>query len=203
MAVITISRQMGSLGDEVAAAVAQRLGYRVVARDLIYQAAQRAGAPEMALAEIDELGLLGVTPSRQTRRAYQAAVRQVMEELAAAGDVVIVGRASSRVLAAYPGSLHVRVVASKATRVQRVAAAAGVTTEAALAQVEQSDRTRRAYLRRHYKVDWDAADLYDVVVNTGRLQVDAAAALICAALRLMAAAQPEASAAAPASPNGR
>lgn len=203
MAVITISRQMGSLGDEVAAAVAQRLGYRVVARDLIYQAAQRAGAPEMALAEIDELGLLGVTPSPQTRRAYQAAVRQVMEELAAAGDVVIVGRASSRVLAAWPGGLHVRVVAPKATRVQRVAEAAGVTAEAALAQVEQSDQTRRRYLRQHYKVDWDAADLYDMVVNTGRLQVDTAAALICAALRLVTAGQPEASAAPPATPNGR
>ena len=53
MAVITLSREMGSLGDDIARAVAARLGLRLVGRELINRAAKEAGAPEVALAEID------------------------------------------------------------------------------------------------------------------------------------------------------
>lgn len=182
MAVITISRQLGSLGDAVAQAVAARLGYGVVGRDVINQAARRAGTPEVALAVIDEFGLLGMTPSARDQRAYQAAIHQVLKEVAARDRVVIVGRAGCVVLADHPNCLHVRVVAPKDVRVARVAQRAQISQEAALAQVEHSDRSRAKYLQRHHGVDWDAADLYDIAVNTARLPVAGAAALVCLAL---------------------
>ncbi len=182
MAVITISRQLGSLGDAVAQAVASRLGYAVVGRDLINQAARRAGTPEVALAVIDEFGLLGMTPSARDQRAYQKAVHQVLAEVAARDRVVIVGRAGCAVLADHPNCLHVRVVAPKAVRVARVADRMQIPQEAALAQVEHSDRSRAKYLRRHHRVDWEAAYLYDIAVNTARLPVAGAAALVCLAL---------------------
>ena len=178
MSVITISRQLGSLGDEVAAAVAARLGYRVVGRDLISQAAHRAATPEMALEVIDELGLLGIAPSAEAQQAYQAAMREVMFELADAEQVVLVGRAGCVLLADHPSALHVRIVAPKAVRAQRVADAKQVNDEAALAQVDMSDRTRALYLRRYHDVDWDATDLFDLVLNTRHLSVDAATTLI-------------------------
>jgi cytidylate kinase len=178
---ITLSRQLGSLGDEVAQAVAAQLGYTVVGRELINQAARQAGAPEMALAVIDELGLLGVSPSAQAQAAYDDAMRQVMADLADVGRSVIVGRAGCVLLAGHPAALHVRVVAPVGVRVARLAAA-GLAPAAAQAQIEASDRTRALFVRRHYGVDWDATDLYDLVVNTGRLTVEAAAALVCLAL---------------------
>jgi cytidylate kinase len=52
MAVITLSRQLGSHGEEIAVAVAQALALRLIDATLINQAAQRAGVPEMALAEL-------------------------------------------------------------------------------------------------------------------------------------------------------
>ena len=184
MSVITISRQLGSLGDEVANEVAARLGYRVVGRDLIYQAARRAHTPEMALEVIDELGLLGIAPSTEAEQAYNEAMRAVMLELAQTGDVVIVGRAGCVVLSDYPAALHVRVVAPPALRAHRVALEKGVGNAAALAQVEVSDRMRALYLRRFHEADWDNTALFDLVVNTRRLSVDDAATLICLAQRV-------------------
>lgn len=52
MTVITLSRQLGSHGEEIAVAVAQELDLRLIDAALINQAAQRAGVPEMALAEL-------------------------------------------------------------------------------------------------------------------------------------------------------
>ncbi len=63
MDVITISRQLGSLGFEVGKIAAEQLDYRLVWRDLINQAASLAGAPEVALAMFDEFNLLGIEPT--------------------------------------------------------------------------------------------------------------------------------------------
>jgi cytidylate kinase len=111
MDVITISRQLGSLGSDVANEVVRRLGFQLVWRDLINQAAIRAGAPDVALATIDDLGLLGISPSAAEQRAYIHAVQAVMEELAHTGSVVIVGRAGQMILRNWPNVLHIQVVA--------------------------------------------------------------------------------------------
>ena len=182
MPVITLSREMGSLGTAIARRVADSLGYRFVWREVINRAASRAGAPEVALAEIDDLGLLGVRPTFRQRRAYRDCVRQVIEELAVQDDVVIVGRAGQVILRDTLNALHVRVVAPLELRIQRTASRQQIPIEAARAQIEESDRTRRAYLRRAYYVDWNAIELYDLVISTRRLTVTAAADLIIRAL---------------------
>jgi cytidylate kinase len=182
MATITISRELGSLGTEVAQAVADRLHFRRVWRDVINEAARRAGDPEVALATIDDLGLLGLRPSRQARQAYLDAVEQVITELAAEGGVVIVGRAGQVILRGRPDVLHVRVMAPAELRAERIARAHNLSMAAAQAQVEASDRARRNYLRQYYRVRWDDPELYDLIINTERLTPKSAADLICQAL---------------------
>jgi cytidylate kinase len=179
MAIVTISRQLGSNGHDVAKQLAERLGYRFTYRDMINEAARRASTPEVALATIDELDLLGLTPAPRERKAYCQAVQQVMMELAQQDNVVILGRAGQIVLRDVPGVLHVRIVAPKELRVQRVAEQHHVSPEAALSQVEASDKNRRNYLRRFYHASWDDPEMYDLVINTARLAVQDAVDLIC------------------------
>jgi cytidylate kinase len=180
---ITISRQVGSLGTEVATVAGQRLGYRVVWRDVINQAALQAGMPEVALAMIDELGLLGLRPPANQTRAYHEAVRRVIEGLAQAGNVIIIGRASQVILRDWPDVLHVRIVAPAIVRAVRVAQEQSISLEAAHAQIEASDRSRRSYLQRYYHVHWHDPDLYDLTINSARLSPTAAADLICQAVQ--------------------
>ncbi|MGE5221806.1 MAG: AAA family ATPase [Omnitrophica WOR_2 bacterium] len=179
--VITISRELGSLGLEIARAVSEQLGFRLVWREYINQAASRAGAPETALEAMDELGLLGVSTSLKSRRAYQKAVHQVIEELAKEGNVIIVGRAGQAILRGYRNVLHVRITAPLQTRIGRVAHFYQINPDCAQAQVEASDRFRRDYLRRNYKSRWDNPHLYDIVLNTEHLSVAEATQIICLA----------------------
>lgn len=173
---------MGSLGDEVAQAIAYRLNYRVVSREIINQAALRSGAPEMALATIDELDLLGIQPTAQARYAYQLAVELVMKELADEGEVVIIGRAGQVILHNHPNVFHVKVIAPSALRAERIARRHNLSLEAAKAQIETSDRNRKNYLKRYYRARWDDPELYDLIINTDRLDPEQAACLICQAL---------------------
>ena len=178
MATITLSRQLGSLGDEVAHRVAQRLGYQVRYHELINQAAQRAGKPEMALAFLDVLGLLDLRPSAQDLLVYQRAMQEIMVEWANTGKVILIGRAGCVLLGGRPDVLHVRVIAPLDVRIERIAQKQGISLSAARTQVEASDRTRQAYLRRQYQSDWDDAQLYDLVLNSGRCSVEQAAQII-------------------------
>lgn len=181
MPIITLSREMGSRGDDVAAAVAQRLGLRLVGRELINRAAKQAGAPEVALAEIDELGLLGVKPSPAALRLYREKVAEVLVELADAGDVLLVGRGGQVVLAGRPGVLRVRIAAPRRQRIATVQERCGVSVAAAAARIDASDRARAGYLQRHHGVRWDDAALYDLIINLAQLDAAAATAAICAA----------------------
>lgn len=185
MTIITISRQLGSLGSQVAYRVAEKLGYRLVWRELINQAARRVGSPELALAEIDELGLLEIRPSPKAWRAYRSVVEEIIHDLAEEGGVVLMGRAGQVILAGRADALHVRIVAPPALRAERLAARLAITGECAAAQVETSDRNRASYLRRMYRARWDDPNLYHLVINTAWLEVESASDLIVAANHLL------------------
>lgn len=181
MPVITLSRQLGSLGDEIAFAVAERLKLRLVGREIINQAARQAGAPEVALAAIDELGLLGVKPSRAAQQQYRATVAQIIGDLVADGNIILVGRGSQVVLAGRPDVLHVRVIAPQALRIRYIQEHYHVSAEAATARITVTDRARADYLRRHYGLRLDTPELYDLILNTAHWRSADAADLICLA----------------------
>jgi cytidylate kinase len=167
------------------------LGYVLARRQIINQAARRAGAPEAALAAIDELGLLDACPSPAECRAYHRAMVQVMHEFRARGDVVLVGRAGQIILRNCPDTLHVRVIAPEAVRVARLVARHGISEQAARARIKASDQSRRRYVRRFYRARWDDPTLYDLVLNTAHMDEPAAVNLIVEAVGGLARARME------------
>jgi cytidylate kinase len=181
MGAITISRQLGSRGLDVANATARLLSFDLVYRELINQAALLAGAPETALAAIDDLGLLGISPPLKARKAYLHAVSTVMYDLAAKGNIVIVGRAGQSILHNAPGVLHVRIIAPEAIRARRVAESRGISLETAQAHIAASDHNRQNYLKRYYGIRWNDPELYHLTINTEYLHPSAAAHIIAQA----------------------
>ncbi len=186
MTIITLSRQIGSGGDELAVLVADHLRLRVIGRDIINQAARQAGVPEVALAEIDELGLLGLKPGKADCERYGATVTAVIQARAAEGHVLLVGRGSQVALAGWPGVLRVRVVAPLALRVRNTQETCQVPEDIASALVATRDQARTAYLQKYFGRDPSDPDLYDMILNMARLSLDAAAEIICEAARQIA-----------------
>lgn len=169
------------MGSEIARILAQQLGFRLAWRDVINEAAQRIGSPDLALHVIDEFGLLGVRPSQDAQRAYQNALSQVLHELAAEGNVIIVGRAGQAILQGHPDMLHVRIIAPAELRAERLMREHQVSLKSAKTMVEASDRARKSFLRKFYGMDWNDPQLYDLTINTAHILPQTAAALIAAA----------------------
>ena len=173
---------MGSLGSIIARQLAEQLQYRLVWRDIINQAAIKAGAPEAALAILDELNLLGLTLTPEVLQAYTAAVKSVMEELASQGRIVIVGRAGQMVLAHHPNVLHVRIIAPFELRAARIAERQNILLASARKQVEASDRNRRIFIKRAYAMNLADPVFYDLIINTRVITPEIACKLIRQAL---------------------
>jgi cytidylate kinase len=202
---ITISRQYGAGGSEVARRVAAALGWRVVDNELVEEVAARAGLPAEDVAEREERvpsfaerlarSLVASTPELfpasvpgGTVPTLQEAdlvrmTETVVAEAAAKGRLVLVGRAASAVLARERDSIHVKLVAPRSYRVQAAAERLGVDLQKAAVAVDESDSTRARYHRQYYHRDWNDPVNYHLVLNTGALGLDGATEVIVAEAR--------------------
>ena len=199
MAVITISRQYGSEGDEIAANVCQILGYQSFDKQLMMRVASEVGLTEGEVVDFTEDQhrvrgfldrLLGspapvVTQSHSWSevKVIDAAdsiplVQSIIRAAYKHDKVVIVGRGGQAVLRSDPGVLHVRIEAPLETRVDRVHLREGLTYELAREVVAQRDRAAADYLKRFYNVDWADSLLYHLILNTGRWGIESASYLI-------------------------
>jgi hypothetical protein len=105
-------------------------------------------------------------------------VEAVMFEMAARDNVVLVGLASTIILGKVPQALRVRVTAPARTRAARVEQGLGLTHEASIDYVHRTDTERAARVKFLYDVDWDDPLLYDLALNTERLDADSGARVV-------------------------
>ena len=99
--VLTLSRELGAGEQGFPPTLGQRLGMKVYDRELLEQEAVRLGLPEAELEMIDERGA-GIFQRFRPGSIYQRyfeALGQLMHELSLRGDVILVGRGGSRILA--------------------------------------------------------------------------------------------------------
>ncbi len=111
--------------------------------------------------------------------------RIVLEEAEAGG--VIMGRNGAFILRGRPGALHVRLDGPLEQRVARAARESGIEVERARKRQKREDQVRADMSIDLY--GWDPRDLdhYDLVLNTGLLDLDTCVAIIVAAARIKAA----------------
>ena len=197
--VITITRQYASGGSEVARLVAAALRWEVIDNEFVDEVARRAGLPPDAVAQREERapGLLErlaralaagspelfiATAAVPRVEPDEAAIVQLTErviaEAAAHGRIVLVGRGAQAVLAQRPDALHVYVVAGKPWRIKLAVEHLEVTPADVEKVVDETDRQRDQYVRTYYGRHRPDVVNYDLVVNTERLGIDGAAALI-------------------------
>lgn len=119
-------------------------------------------------------------------RRFVEVVGEVVKDLAADNNVVILGRASNLVLKGWPGSLHVCTVAPVAYCVETMMRREGVTREVAEKLVAEQERGRTSYFRRFYKAEPLDPLNYHLIINVADFGTDAAARMIVEASNLRA-----------------
>lgn len=209
---ITVARQLGSNGDQLAAALAQALGVPLIERQIVEAAAAAAGVSPDIVEEVEKAptfvermleylgqhaggfdpltdfsmeGSAGATGL--TSDAYRHLIEQVLHRTAETSDAVIVGHGASVVLRDVPGVFRVLVCAPVRVRAQRVQEFEHISYEQAEAKVREDDKRRTDFFNLYYKVNWTNPAVYDLCVNTARITVSTAVEVIRAAHAQVAA----------------
>jgi cytidylate kinase len=188
---LTISREAGSRGAEVAQLVGERLGWAVLDKNLVDRLAGDLKLEPRVLELLDETRinwfsetLLNLFNSRLVaQQGYVELLGKVVALAAASEPVVIVGRGAHLILPPEAG-LRVRVVAPRAARVQWFSQSEGLDPQTAEKRIDAIDSDRRAFVSRNFRRESDDASAYDLVLNTASFGVGGCVEVIYWALEL-------------------
>lgn len=183
--IVTIAREYGSGGGSIARMLAEKLGWKLLDRELILELAKRAHcSPEYAarcdehspsfLSRIMHAYWMGgpdtwaALPVAEIPDADTLATTtgSIIHEAAQLGSCVIVGRGSQCVLRERADAFHVFTYAPRVERVRRLLGRRHVTERDAEAAMMEIDRIRAAYVRRYYDQDWTDRHLYHLMMNS-------------------------------------
>ncbi|MBI4312172.1 MAG: cytidylate kinase-like family protein [Chloroflexi bacterium] len=144
------------------------------------------------------IGVLGLAsyyehlPQPTDANAYRRALEEIVHDLATDDSVVFTGKGTQVMLRQQERAFHVFVTAPLELRVKRIMARNGISEAEARAMIARIDGHRKAYLKRYFKVDLEDLRLYDVVINTAKIDVKTAVDTI---IHLSRSAQSDAAAA--------
>jgi len=180
---LTISRDEGTLGDEIAQALAQRLNWSVYDKEIVNYIANNSHVREDLVRQLDEKsqGLIHETILRLLRmlesspfgsEEYHESLMHALAALATRGNAILVGRGANFALHWSEHGLHVRTTGSLQARVQRLSKSWQVAPDVARQRVLESDEETRTFIRHHFNQDFDDLSFYDLVFNTDRLSVN-------------------------------
>jgi cytidylate kinase len=185
MNVITVSREYGAGGYEVAHLLAEQLGWELLDRELLHRAAAIEHLPDAELERLDEkaVSLADRFRLHPPHQRYLHGLTEAARQAAARGNVVLVGRGTGHLLADFPHTLHLRLVAPLQWRAQRMASKEGWSPELALARCAEQDSTRERFNRYFFGEAPFQLWRYDLTFHTGRVQLGDVAACVAAVIR--------------------
>ncbi len=198
MPVVTISRQFGAGGKTLGKAVADRLGIPFLDNELIQMVARKARVSTNWVASIEKeaggrlLRFISGLVSRSLvdrvldnqrgyidEEIYVDLLHQIISQIAAEGDAVILGRGGQYILRNDPEAYHILLVGDKPDRVRFMEEHYEMPPSRALKVVTMEER-RRANLYRYFgREDYDDPQLYHLSLNMSQVHMDVACRLVC------------------------
>lgn len=188
--VITVSREYGSLGAEIARRVADKLGFECWDQELVHEVATNLSKPAELLESVDEqdrsmvLDLLAALFHKDELEAgaYRRELVRVIQTLSKKGSAVIVGR-GGQFIVPRTSALRVRVVAPFAERVAGIAERQALSREDAERRVREIDQSRAAFMRDNFGGAIEATSNYDLVLDSSAFSLEGSTTIIEHAFR--------------------
>ena len=196
---ITISREAcagaTTLGQHLIPLLDQQLGeegrsWMFLDKDLISHALTKHHLPEYLAQYLPEdripeikgmIGeLIGLHPPLYE---LEQQVAEAILQIAHLGCVIFAGRAAHLITRALPGGLHLRLVASMASRIKRMKELQNCTDAVAETVLRNTDNARRRYVQINFEQDINDPHTYDLIINTDHLTPDTAAHLVVRTLQ--------------------
>jgi len=198
MPIVTISRQYGSGGSEVAERVANALGWHLYDNAMVDEVARRLGMSTAEVSAREErvpsfperiaaamaLGVPEVMPTvadlatEPSEERIVEVTKRVIEEAVQAGPAVLVGRGAQCMLASRADALHVFCYAPADVLASYVITNFGASAAEAHRIVADKNHQREQYVKRYWKRNWRDLSNYHLCVNTAWLGLDGAADVV-------------------------
>ena len=169
--------------DRIVDLVARRLKLQVVDKKSLEHYLVTHGISEESVERYDEKKPGFWDLFSLDRDRYYHYLKASILDAVCEGDHIVVGRGAPVFLAGIPGILHLRIVAPTETRVLRIMEQNSCDEQHARKLLHQSDHNRAGYYHVFFNADWDAPELYDMVVNTATLAPETVADTIHAVLQ--------------------
>jgi cytidylate kinase len=184
---VSIEREFGCGGSEIAARLAELLGWKLWDHELTQELARLTHSTPQAVAQREwrkdpEVyrvfksflrgafeGGLPPTDRLELLDARRIAIvsEQVVNHALSGGPCVIVGRGSQYFLRNRKDVFRVFLYASRNFKIHRLITS-GIPQEKAITDVDTIDRDRAAFVKRYLKLDWPEIHLFDAMFNTER-----------------------------------
>ena len=183
MPIITISRGCYSHGKEIAERVAAVLGYELVSKEILLEASEACHIPEKRLSASihDAPGILERMIHSHERQHYLDCIQSALLDHVKNDNVVYHGMAGHLFLDGIRHAIKIRVIAEMEDRVALVCKTSNIPRNKAIALIDAEDRQREDWYHSVYKKNMNDPRFYDMVLCIGRLTIDDASELICAA----------------------
>ncbi len=185
---VTVARDCGANGDEIARMLAERLGVRCIDRELLDAIAKDAKVDRHLMERLDERissvledwSYSVIWGKDAMRKDYLRHLKNVVVGISLQGGVVV-GRGANYILHR-TNTFRVRVTGSAARCAERVARESGIELEVAEKVVLATNTERRKFIRQTFDRDWNDPTWYDMTLNTDRFQAAQCVGLIVAAM---------------------
>ncbi|MGQ9747862.1 MAG: cytidylate kinase family protein [Candidatus Caldatribacteriaceae bacterium] len=170
--ILTISREVESLGDEIALKLSKKLGFEMIDKDrwasFLEEECRLPFEPPL---EEDE------------RKEWMMAVRKVLHDKGKKRPFVLLGRGGQKILEGLDFVFHILVVAPTEIRLQRIMEKYHQNEVTASRILAEQDLQRERFLLRHFGIDWKNPLYYNLVLNTGFFRVEEACYVVIEAMR--------------------
>jgi cytidylate kinase len=175
---ITVSEMLGSGGENVARKVAETLHYPFYAKEELYQAADKMGyLADVSHLELKSPHLLEKYFSDKPK-IYLDRFQAVIYEVAKKGNALFFGKGSQLLLHNFDCALHVLVTGSLENRTARLMRNTKLDRSVAEKIIHTSDHDKSGFLKYAFNQDWLNPHLYDLTINTDKLNVESAVSMV-------------------------
>ena len=184
MAILTLTRQSGSLGDEVGMLLARRLGYTFYDKKEIEKRIIAKGLPKEEFMKFDERKPRFLDRFTKNRNKYLSYLSSVVLEMASEGNCVIVGRGAFLFLRDVPNHITLCFVAPHDFRLNHIKDMTGITTDKIAEKLlANADRQQKQFYRSCFNYDLSDHSAIHATINTALSNADLTAEMIIAGIK--------------------
>jgi len=178
MGIITVSRELATLGDETARELSKILGYRFVDKHTLEERIKSYGIESQKFKKYDECKPSFFASLSQDRDEYLHYLKTAIYAEANEGNCVFIGRGAGVVFKNMPAFISLFLTSPLDVRIERVKSYFQCDERRARQIIETSDKNRVGFHRYFFDIDWREPENYHLSLNTGIFHPADCAAII-------------------------